>query len=148
MAESRSYHIEVLNLDDAARVRRCFGVFAFLRPHLDEPTFIRRLRIQSAQGYAVAYIELDGEVCAAAGYRVADFLAWGKVFYIDDLITHPEKTKQGLGGALMDWLLQQAKLQGCDEVHLDTGFQRHDAHRLYLNKGFSLSCHHMSMRLT
>ena len=162
MEQSRSYQVELLNPADTALARRCFHVFAFLRPHLDEETFIRRLAIQSTrdviylnkgsnagrQGYAIAFVELDGEVSAAAGYRVADFLAWGKVLYIDDLITHPERTRHGLGGALMDWLFTQARAQGCDEVHLDTGFQRHDAHRLYLNKGLTLSCHHMSTTLT
>jgi GNAT superfamily N-acetyltransferase len=78
---------------------------------------------------------------------VAHYLAWGKVLYIDDLVTHPDEKNKGMGGALLDWLLEQAKQQACDEVHLDTGFQRHDAHRLYLNKGFKLACHHMSVAL-
>jgi len=146
--QRQPYDVAVLDPTDTEAVRRCFPVFAFLRPHLGEETFVRRVQAQSRQGYVIAYIELHGDVSAAAGYRLADFLAWGKVLYIDDLITHPEKKNRGLGGALMDWLLEQARQQGCDEVHLDTGFQRHDAHRLYLNKGLTLSCHHMSTKLT
>jgi hypothetical protein len=44
-------------------------------------------------------------------------------------------------------LIAEGVRLACDEVHLDTGFSRHDAHRLYLNKGFKLSCHHMSLQL-
>lgn len=141
------YEVKQLDVEDGQALRACFGVFAFLRPHLSEARFIEQVREQASEGYKVAYIQGEGEVVAAAGYRVATFLAWGRVLYIDDLITHPEKKRAGLGGALLDWLFEQGKRLGCSEVHLDTGHQRHDAHRLYLNKGFVLSSHHMSVKL-
>jgi len=141
------YVIQVLRADDDQTLARCFGVFSVLRPHLSEAVFTKQVRLQSSEGYKIAYIETDGEIVAAAGYRVATFLAWGKVLYIDDLITHPQRTRAGLGGALIDWLLEQGRLFGCDQAHLDTGHQRHDAHRLYVNKGFLLSSHHMSVSL-
>lgn len=142
-----NYEIEQLDVDNDRALTVCFSVFKFLRPHLDEDGFIERVREQAREGYRVAYIERNGEIIAAAGYRVITFLAWGKVLYIDDLITHPEQKRSGLGSALLDWLLAQGKRLGCNEAHLDTGHQRHDAHRLYLNKGFLLSCHHMSVKL-
>jgi GNAT superfamily N-acetyltransferase len=143
-----AYQVEMLELARHEDVAGCFRVFSVLRPHLDEGQFIARLQAQVKEGYQIAYVKVDGEVGAAAGYRVAHFLAWGKVLYVDDLVTHPEQRNRGLGGVLMDWLLEQAKKLCCDEVHLDTGFQRHGAHRLYLNKGFVLSCHHMSTKVT
>ena len=143
-AHTPAYSVGRLDPQDEAQARRCFRVFAFLRPHLNEDEFVRRLRVQAQEGYAVAYIELEGEVAAAAGYRAAHFMAWGRVLYIDDLVTDPSRKNKGLGGALLDWLLAEARARECDEVHLDTGFQRHDAHRLYLKKGFILSCHHLS----
>jgi GNAT superfamily N-acetyltransferase len=141
------YPVEVLSPDDGETAARCFRVLSFLRPYLTEELFLERLRLQSREAYRIAYIAAEGQISAAAGYRVAHFLAWGKVLYIDDLVTHPDQKNKGMGGALLDWLLEQAKAQGCDEVHLDTGFQRHDAHRLYLNKGFKLACHHLSLGL-
>lgn len=38
-------------------------------------------------GYVLVYIVSHGNVVAAAGYRIAEFLAWGRAFYVDDLIT-------------------------------------------------------------
>ena len=139
--------VQVLDTGDDRELERAFAVFTHLRPHLDLATFIRRIRAQREEGYRIVYLERDGQIAAAAGYRVASFLAWGRVLYIDDLITHPERKRLGLGGALLDWLIEEARRLECDEVHLDTGFSRHDAHRLYLNKGFQLSCHHMSLLL-
>jgi hypothetical protein len=84
--------IKVLDTADGRQIARCFRVFSILRPHLDEPEFIRRVRAQAEEGYRVAYIESADEIVAAAGYCVARFLAWAKVLYLDDLITHPEKS--------------------------------------------------------
>ena len=139
--------VQLLDTSSERELERAFFVFTHLRPHLDLATFVQRVRAQRAEGYKIIYCERDGEIVSAAGYRVSSFLAWGKILYIDDLVTHPERKRLGMGGALLDWLIGEAKRLGCDGVHLDTGFARHDAHRLYLNKGFRLTSHHMSIQL-
>jgi GNAT superfamily N-acetyltransferase len=125
----------------------CFPVFRVLRPHLIEADFVARVRRQESTGYRLIFIGDAQSVGAAAGYRVMEFLAWGRVLYVDDLITLPERRGAGLGGALMDWLIGRAREEGCDGLHLDSGYLRKDAHRLYLNKGLALSCHHFSVEL-
>jgi GNAT superfamily N-acetyltransferase len=122
----------------------CFGLMNVLRPHLAESSFVARVRRQEAEGYKLIFIREGDAVVAAAGYRFAEFLAYGRVLYVDDLIAAPEKRGRGYGGALMDWLAQRAEAEGCDELHLDSGYQRHDAHRLYLNKGMRLASHHFA----
>lgn len=142
------YEVSIVDTGHAENIRQCYAVFSYLRPHLDEEEFISRVQTQVAEGYTIACIHVDGEVVAAAGYRVQHYLAWGKILYLDDLITHPQKKNAGLGSALMDWVKLQAKILNCNELHLDTGYQRHDAHRLYLNNGFDLSCHHLSRKIS
>ena len=34
----------------------------------------------------------------------------------------------------------------CDGLHLDPGYARHDAHRLYLSKGLQFNCHHLALQ--
>jgi GNAT superfamily N-acetyltransferase len=87
----------------------------------------------------------DGDIKSVAGYRFCEFLAWGKVLYIDDLATLPGEKSQGFGGALLDHLIELAQQERCQGLHLDTGYARHAAHRLYLRKGLQLSCHHMAL---
>jgi len=125
----------------------CFPAFQSLRPHLDAAGFVQQVSRQAAQGYRIIAIRLDGQVLSAAGYRIAEFLAWGKVLYIDDLTTLESARGQGHGSALLDWLIAHAREQGCNAVHLDSGYQRHAAHRLYLHKGFVLSSHHLALTL-
>ena len=95
-------------------------------------------------GYTLVYISDQDQVVAAAGYRVAEFLAWGNTFYLDDLITVSSARKMGYGGALMDWLLKEAKNLGCKQFHLDSGTQRHAAHRLYMGRKLQISAHHFA----
>lgn len=125
----------------------CFDAFKVLRPHLAEENFIAQVKRQREQGYRIVAIKNkdDGnsKVPSAAGYRFAEFLAWGKVLYIDDLTTLPEARGAGHADQLMDWLINKAKEEGCQGVHLDTGYQRHNAHRLYHRKGLHTASHHM-----
>jgi len=138
---------EILNAESEEEISACFPVLHALRPHLVEGEFVERVRQQQSQGYHLRYLRDSRGVVAAAGFRILDFLAWGRVLYVDDLVTLPEARQSGCGGALMDWLIAHAREQRCDELHLDSGFPRHAAHRLYLKHGLQISCLHFSTKL-
>jgi len=131
-----------------ADIRACYPAMRELRPHLSEEEFVAQVQRQRQNhGYTLVYIAEQGEVMAAAGYRVAEFLAWGKTFYLDDLITRESARKHGHGGKLLDWLLEKAHELGCRQFHLDSGVQRHDAHRLYLGRKMQITSHHFTKGL-
>ena len=128
-----------------AEVRRCWPAFRELRPHLhSEDELVARWREQLAEGYRIIYASEKEEVAAAAGYRFLSTLAWGHILYIDDLVALPGFRGAGLGTLLLQHLQSAARQAGCAGVHLDTGYQRHLAHRSYLRNGFHLHCHHMT----
>ena len=126
-------------------IESCFPAFKALRPHLEREQFLPQVRRQQQQSYQVLALRHEGTVKSVAGFRFAEFLAWGKVIYIDDLSTLPGETSRGFAGSLLDWLIAHAKSRGCDAVHLDSGYARHAAHRLYLRKGFRLNSHHFAL---
>lgn len=138
--------IGIQQISTVEQIQSCYEVMFQLRPHLiDEQAFIEQVQRQIAEGYQLASYQEDGQVMAVAGFRFLEFLAWGKVLYIDDLITNSEARKNGYGGKLLKWIIEQAKQMNCDQVHLDSGPQRHDAHRLYLNHGFKIIGHHFAI---
>jgi GNAT superfamily N-acetyltransferase len=128
-------------------IAACFPAISILRPHLAEGEFVGRVRHQQEAGYRLIHTRHEGMVAAAAGYRILDFLAWGRVLYVDDLVTLPQFRGRGHGGALLDWMIAEAGEAGCDALHLDSGHGRHDAHRMYLNKGMRIGSHHFSLEL-
>ena len=107
----------------------------------------RQVARQQEQGFRLAAIEADGHVRAVAGYRVIENLAWGKFLYVDDLVTDAAARSEGWGGQLLDWLIQSAREEGCQQFHLDSGVQRFGAHRFYLMKRMQITCHHFAMTL-
>ncbi|MFL0797784.1 MAG: GNAT family N-acetyltransferase [Cellvibrionaceae bacterium] len=129
-------------------IQQCFDAFKALRPHLiDKSSFVEQIVRQQEQAYQIVAVKEDGRVVSAAGFRFAEFLAWGKVLYLDDLTTLPEARGYGHAGKLLDWLIEYGKQKQCKELHLDTGYGRHQAHKLYLSKDLELNSHHMSIEL-
>lgn len=137
--------MEIHHAQTEAEIRACFPVIHELRPHLEEAPFVAQVqRQQHNHGYQLVYGVEQRLVVAAAGFRVAEYLAWGKTFYLDDLITASSARQHGYGGQLLDWLLEKAVELDCRQFHLDSGMQRHDAHRLYLNKKLNITSHHFA----
>lgn len=128
-------------------IGKCWDVVNVLRPHLQREAFTDTVLEMLAEGYKLAFIEKDGIAAAAIGYRHQNFLYNGKHIYIDDLVTLPAYRKQGLAAALLDFVDAEARAHGYKCVTLDSGHHRSDAHRLYLNKGFVINCHHFFKNL-
>jgi GNAT superfamily N-acetyltransferase len=141
VTKTRDIHVARIEAD----VRQCWRAFHELRPHLQsDDEFIERWRKQVDEGYQIIYTKEDDEVVAAAGYRFLNTMAWGKILYIDDLVALQSSRRTGLGTLLLQYLQNEARQSGCNAVHLDTGYQRHLAHRAYLRNGFHIDCHHMA----
>lgn len=137
----------IIRIETAEQIERCFEAFKALRLHVEKSSFVKQVIRQQEQGYRIVAIDSNGIIPSAAGYRFAEFLAWGKVLYIDDLTTLPDHRGNGYAGQLMDFLIAEARERDCDQLHLDTGYVRHDAHKLYLKKGLKFVSHHASLIL-
>ena len=128
-------------------IRGCYPVMNQLRINYSEASFIKQVQKQIPGGYQLAFLELNGNVHAVAGFRYLENLAWGKFLYIDDLVSGEEVRGQGFAGKLMDWLIEQARTLRCKQVHLDSGVQRFNAHRFYFSKEMKITSHHFELRL-
>jgi GNAT superfamily N-acetyltransferase len=128
-------------------IESCYPVMVQLRPHVQPVEFLQRARRQSEiAGYELAYLSDDG-VKAVAGFRISECLAWGKFLYVDDLVSDATERSRGYGSALLDWLIEYAKAQKCDQFHLDSAVHRFDAHRFYLTKRMFIEGHHFTLKL-
>ena len=137
--------IQIAKTDE--EILKCWNVIRELRPHLDPDTFVPTVKEMIREGYTLAFIEEDGLAVAAIGFRYLQFLYNGKHFYIDDLSTLPTHRGKGLGSRLLDFVKDKAAAAGYRVITLDSGYQRNDAHKLYLNKGFILSSHHFAKNI-
>ena len=112
----------------------CLEVLKHLRPHLTPESLLSLTKEMEKESYTLIYAIENGQVTSACGFRYLTTLFEGRFIYIDDLTTAPEYRGMGYAGALFDYVVDKAQSEGLNAVHLDSGHQRYDAHRLYLNK--------------
>jgi GNAT superfamily N-acetyltransferase len=102
-------------------------------------------------GYQLAFLEANLEanrqIVAVAGFRLSESLSWGKFLYVDDLVVDQGVRSQGYGQQLLQWLINYAKQQECDQFHLDSGVQRFEAHRFYFQQRLSIIGYHFALTL-
>lgn len=138
-------HVSLAESD--AEILACFPVMRELRPHLQEAQFVARIREQQQSGYQLAYCCAGAAVVAVAGFRRGLNLAWGHYLYVDDLVTAAACRSQGYGRIMLDWLKRYAQKQCCEQLHLDSGLQRKEAHRFYEREGMTSSGYHFALQI-
>lgn len=130
-------------LESDQEIEMSFSIMRQLRPHLHKETYVDRIRrMQQDAQYRLVAVFDNENMTALTGFRISENLAWGKYMYVDDLITDEKHRKKGYAQLLVDWLLQEAVAQHCQQLHLDSGVHRHDAHRFYLKNKMIISSHH------
>jgi GNAT superfamily N-acetyltransferase len=130
---------------DAALLSDVLPVLAELRPHLTADSLAAVYAEGHPQGlrFTAAYDE-GGRCVGVAGWRVIATTHVVRKLYVDDLVTTAAARSMGVGHALLTHLEGQARAAGCTVLDLDSGVQRHDAHRFYLRERMAITSHHFA----
>ena len=133
---------------DDALVSDILPVLVELRPHLTADS----LRAVYAEGYPqglrfLAAYDDSGRCVGVAGWRLIALTFATRKLYVDDLVTTENARSTGIGHALLSELAERAKAAGCTMLDLDSGVQRHDAHRFYFREGMHIASHHFVRKL-
>jgi GNAT superfamily N-acetyltransferase len=128
-----------------AQILACFPILSQLRPNLQQDTFLAQVRQQQQQGYQLAFLEVENQLVAVAGFCISECFAWGKFLYVYDLVVRESDRSQGSGQQTFEWLTKFAKSQDCQQLHLDSGVQRFDAHRFYMQQRMAITSHHFAL---
>ena len=123
-------------------IAACAPVMRELRPHISGDEFVERVRLQQADGYMLACLFDQNRPVGAAGFRIVTNLAWGRFLYVDDLVTVTTQRSKGYGAYLLKWLHDYACKEQCEQLHLDSGTERKDAHRFYDREGLDMTSYH------
>ena len=141
------YELVDLEPGDARLVSDMLPVLVELRTALTADSLTAIYAEGHPQGlrFLVAY---DGERCVGvAGWRIMALTFATRKLYVDDLVTTADGRSKGVGHALLEELESRARAAGCTAIDLDSGVQRHAAHRFYLRERMHISSHHFSKAL-
>lgn len=139
--------LKIISIKKDDEIQACFSVVSQLRPHIKEKEFLNIICHQIENGYQIAAVVSEDCVVAVAGYHFRENLAWGKYLYVEDLVSEQKQRSTGLGHMLLNWLHGEARKNKCDQLHLDSGVQRKDAHRFYEREGMVFASHHYLSQL-
>jgi GNAT superfamily N-acetyltransferase len=130
-------------------IRRCYPVMAVLRPHIHSAeAFLEKVRWQQEHAnWRLIYVEDAGAPVAVAGFRISQWLVTGKTLYVDDLVCLESHRGQGFAEALMQWIQDFARSEGCAMFELDSGTHRLGAHRFYHRLKMTISAFHFQKKL-
>lgn len=138
----------IVEIESDEQILSTRGVMRQLRPHISPDDYLPTVRrMMDGDGYRLVAVVHQGQVCAVAGCRLVEKLSWGKILYVDDLVTGEDFRSGGFGKRLLDWLKQRARTEGCAELHLDSGVQRQQAHRFYFREGMAVTAFHFAFPL-
>lgn len=141
--------MEIVDLepDDPRLPVEVLPVLRELRPHLDADTFLAVYREGYPQGLRFTAVYDGGRCVGVAGWRVVASTSTLRKLYVDDLVTASDARSRGVGRFLLADLEKRAQRARCSVLDLDSGVQRHRAHRFYFREGMHISSHHFALRV-
>ena len=134
-------------MHDEAGIARSFELMSRLRPHLSREEYLAMVpRLMADHGFRLVGLEDDG-LRALAGIRIGEWLHRGRYLEVEDLVTAEAARSRGYGRALLAWIADYARAQGCRQLRLVSGVQRVDAHRFYEREGMTWEAKYFSKDL-
>ena len=135
--------MEVKRLSADEEIKATFPVMSQLRHHLEEEDYLATVRrMETSDGYRLAAVFEGDRIHCVAGYRISEFLSYGKVLYVDDLVTDETVRSRDFGKQILAWLEEEARTNRCRQLQLDSGVQRSGAHRFYFREGMKIINYH------
>ncbi|MCF2518359.1 GNAT family N-acetyltransferase [Dyadobacter sp. CY351] len=142
--------MEIVVAQTREQIHFCKDIIFAFRTELEEATYQDLImHMITNESYKLAYLPNHDNTKAAAfiGYRSMHMLLHGNMIYVDDLYTDPAYRGGGFAGKLLNYVVGMAAHAGIKTIHLDSGYDLHDAHRLYLNNGYVLACNHFARKV-
>lgn len=126
-------------LTTGEELRAAYPLMQALRTTLAERDFLALLGEMLPTGYRLYARREEGRVLALAGVEVRTNLYWHRHLFVHDLVVAEDERGRGLGSALLEFLEELARDEGCVVLALASGFSREAAHRLYERRGYDRS---------
>jgi GNAT superfamily N-acetyltransferase len=127
-------------------LRRAEGVHRQLRTVLP-PEYEKKMRRVFDGGGRMCVAVAGTEVAGVAVYRMYENTWAGRQLYVDDLVTDEARRSKGVGRALLGHLERKARAAGFDNLTLDSGTQRQQAHKFYFREGMVVTSFHFVKKL-
>lgn len=119
-----------------------YKLIQMLSPSITEERYKQLLHHMLPNGYRMLGAFRNGICIGLSGFWVNAKLYCGRYLEVDNFVVDAAYRSQGVGKLLSDWLLNEAKMLGCDTVMLDAYVTNSAAHKFYFREGFHVKSYH------
>ncbi len=130
----KSYTIEKLDIKD---YKKCSNIW-----NMKKCEFTEKFRREIGEGNRVVFVykikdKFIGEIAYVLDMNDSDYTIPNQRIYVSRLIVKKEYRNQGIGGILIDYILEQIKEMGYKEATIGVDKDNLAALHLYQKKGFT-----------
>ena len=111
------------------------------------PAYAEKMKRVFSGGARMCVAVEGADVAGVAVYRVYENTFQGRQLYVDDLVTNERQRSSGVGRALLSYLEHKARAANLENLALDSGTQRQQAHKFYFREGMVVTAFHFGKRL-
>jgi len=111
------------------------------------PDYAGKMKRVFAGGARMCVAAEGEDVVGVAVYRIYENTFQGRQLYVDDLVTDESRRSTGVGRALLSYLEKKARDGNLENLALDSGTQRQQAHKFYFREGMVVTSFHFGKRL-
>lgn len=104
---------------------------AAVAQEISDPSISHRLAVDEPGGALIGFAKLKQPGWYGEYSTATTPISLGQLY------TAPERTSEGIGAALMDWAIGEARLRGCDAMQLSVWSENYGAQRFYQRYGFT-----------
>ena len=146
--EPESESLEIRVLKDYDSMCQSFPLIQQLNPSMTRGRYLDLIREMVKLGnYFQVGCFLSGKLVGLTGIWIGTQLWCGKFIEVDNFIVDEAHRRLGIGSKLMNWVDENAKIEGCEMIRLDTYVTLEKTHRFYFSHGFRIEGFHMTKRV-
>jgi GNAT superfamily N-acetyltransferase len=124
-----------------------FPLILQLNSKLIKSAYEKMIRDMISHGYRMAGV-FDGKKCVGlSGFWIATKIYSGRYVELDNVVIDKNYRSQGLGKLLCDWIIIEAKKQGCETAMLDAYAENSSGHKFYLREGYMIRGFHFIKKI-
>lgn len=124
-----------------------YSLIKQLSPQLTEAAYRSMLPEMVPNNYSQVAAFEDGKCIGVSGYWICTKLYSGKYLEMDNFVIDEHSRSKGVGKLLLDWMLEEARSNGCRTAMLDAYVENFKAHHFYYREGFIARGFHYLKRL-
>jgi GNAT superfamily N-acetyltransferase len=140
--------LSIKRLEKIEELLETYPLVRLLKPELGYDAFCHIQTEAFKEGYqCVGAFTRSNELLGMCGYWIRHRFCSMKVMHVDSIVAADHMQGKGIGSVIMDWVIEEARKQGCDHMALDTYIERKEAHSFYLKHHFGVQGLHFMRKL-